>query len=441
MSGQSTEVSRRLGLDYWKLWTASAVSNIGDGVLLAALPILATRLSGSPAAIGLVTTLMTLPWLLLSLPAGAVADRVDRQRIMVFADMYRAALVGGLAIIAATGELRMWMLWILAFGLGAGEVFFDSGSQAIVPRLVADHQLERANGMRLSAETAGNTFIGPPLGTALFAAAVWLPFGVDAASFVIAAVLVVSLSGRIRASRPAPTAPTQPQSWRSDIRDGARWVNDHRLIKVLIVASVLGNMSFLIYESTFVLFARDELGVSERGFGVLLAVIGGGALLAGMIADRVAEKIGRRTAMLVGAGGPVLATLGIAAFPVAWWVAAMLAVQMMLATMWSIIAMSLRQRLVPTELFGRVNSLFRFFAYGAMPVGALLGGVLASVAGLRAPYIASAVLMFGALLLVIYELRPATIDAALAAAAPTETPTQPSWPAPTGSPAPSISQP
>ena len=410
---RTDQVSSSLGPNYWKLWTASGISNIGDGVLLAALPILATRITDNPASIGLVTTLMTLPWLLVALPAGALADRVDRRRIMVSSDLVRASLVGALACVAAFGEVRMWMLWVLAFGLGVGEVFFDSGSQAVVPDLVADQQLERANGMRLSVETAGNTFIGPPLGTVIFAAAAWLPFGVDAASFVVAALLVGSL--RLRSAGPSTRDRADPTaSWRTDIREGARWVKNHRLIRVLILASVLGNMSFMVYESTFVLFATEELGVSERGFGVLLAVIGGGALLAGMVADRVADRLGRRMAMLIGAGGPVLATLAIAAAPVAWWVALMLAVQMMLATTWSIIAISLRQRLVPSHLYGRVNSLFRFFAYGSMPIGAALGGLLASVAGLRAPYLASAALMSAALLLVIVELRPAVIDAALA---------------------------
>jgi MFS family permease len=419
MTEQVQQAPSRLGSDYWKLWTASGISNIGDGVLLAALPILASRVTDSAAAVGLVATLMTLPWLLVALPAGAVADRWDRRRIMVCADLFRASLVGVLACVAAFGDVQMWMLWVLAFGLGAGEVFFDSGSQAIVPHLVADHQLERANGMRLSVETAGNTFIGPPLGTAIFASAVWLPFGVDAASFVVAAALVGSIALR-SLPKPAATGGDAAATWREDIREGARWVRNHQLIRVLILASVLGNMSFMVYESTFVLFATDELGVSERGFGLLLAVIGGAALVAGMVADRVAERLGRRAAMLIGAGGPILATLAIAAAPVAWWVALMLAVQMMLATTWSIIAMSLRQRLVPSHLYGRVNSLFRFFAYGAMPVGALLGGLLASVAGLRAPYVASAVLMFGALLLVIFELRPAAIDAALSAASATQ---------------------
>jgi MFS family permease len=408
-----TPPAPRLGANYWRLWAASAVSNVGDGVLLTALPILAARVTDSRVSIGLITTFLSLPWLLLALPAGALLDRFDRRMLMVAADVFRAVLVAVLAVVAAFADVQMWMLWVLAFGLGAGEVFFDSGSHAIIPTIVASEQLERANGMRAAVEVAGNTFIGPPLGAKLITVAAWIPFGIDAVSFVVAAMLITSLTAR---RSPVAESSEQRGQWRDDVREGMRWARHHSLIRVLIISGVLGNMSFIIYESTFVLFAKEELGVSEEGFGVLMAVIGGGALLAGVVADRVAARLGRRLAMLIGAGGPVLATLAIAAAPVAWWVALMLAVQMVLATIWNIIAMSLRQRLIPNHLFGRVNALFRFFAWGSLPIGAVLGGVLASVAGLRAPYVASAGLMLLAFVLVVTRMRPAAIDAALAAA-------------------------
>lgn len=412
----------RLGANYWRLWTASAVSNVGDGVLLTALPVLAARVTDSRISVSLITTFLSLPWLLLAVPAGALLDRFDRRLLMVAADVFRAILVGTLAIVAAFTDVQMWMLWVLAFGLGAGEVFFDSGSHAILPTIVDSDRLERANGLRAAVEIAGNTFIGPPLGAALFGVAVWIPFGIDAASFVVAAILITSLTIR-RAPAAADAGPRTP--WSDDVREGVRWARHNPLIRVLIIAGVLGNMSFIIYESTFVLFAKEELGVSNLGFGVLMAVIGGGALMAGVVADRVAMRLGRRLAMLIGAGGPVVATLAIAALPVAWWVALMLAVQMILATIWNIIAMSLRQRVVPNHLFGRVNALFRFFAWGSLPIGAALGGLLASVGGLRAPYVASAGLMLVAFVLVLTRMRPAAIDAALAAAADGGSPSEP----------------
>ena len=172
---------------YWRLWTASAISNLGDGVFVIALPLLATRLTNDPISVSLIAAFFTIPWLLFALPVGVILDRVDRRQVLVVADLFRGALVGGLALVAAFSDVQMWMLWVLAFGLGVGEVFFDNCSQAILPSIVPENQLERANGYLYATEVATNTVIGMPLGSAFFAFAVWLPFGIDAASFVLAA--------------------------------------------------------------------------------------------------------------------------------------------------------------------------------------------------------------------------------------------------------------
>ena len=148
---------------FWRLWTASAVSNLGDGMFVIALPLLATRLTDDPISIGLIAAFFTIPWLLFALPVGALIDRSDRRRVMVTADLCRGALVGGLALVAAFSDVQVWMLWVLAFGLGLGEVFFDSGSQTILPALVPGEQLERANGYLYATEVAANTYLGMPL--------------------------------------------------------------------------------------------------------------------------------------------------------------------------------------------------------------------------------------------------------------------------------------
>ncbi|MCB0998896.1 MAG: MFS transporter [Acidimicrobiales bacterium] len=422
---------RGLGGSYWRVWTASLISNIGDGVLLAALPILAARSTSSATLVGLVATFATLPWFLVTLPAGAIVDRLDRRRVLVVTDLFRAALLALIAVAVAGTDVPIGVLWALALGLGIGEVFFDLSSQAILPTIVSQRRFDRANGLRYAAEIGGNTFVGPPLGAALFAVAAWLPFAVDAATFVAAAILALSLRGRFRPSRtvaPGPvdadaetdrTVPLERERWIDDIRAGITFVRGAPLLPTLIAAGVLGNMSFLMYESTFVLFATDELGVSERGFGWLLAATGIGAVAGGAVADRVVSRLGRRTTMLVGAGGPVFATGSIALVPEVWVVAVMLTVQVVLGTLWTIVAISLRQQLTPNHLYGRVNSLFRFFAWGAMPVGALLGGLIAGTVGLRATYVASALVMFVAFVLIATRLRTSVIDAALAAARPT----------------------
>jgi len=426
VTATTTPAPARLPAAYWRLWVASAISTIGDGVLIGALPILATRVTKDRLSIGLMSTFFSIPWLLFALPVGAIIDRVDRKRMLVAVDVARAVLIGGLAAAAAFSTVHVWMLWALAFGLGVGEVFFDSTSQTILPAVVQPELLPKANGMRYAVETTGNTFVGAPLGTLLFAVAVWLPFGLDAVSFVVSALLVTTLRGRFRPE--GLGLGVRPPQWRKDIATGLRFLWGSRVLRTLAFVIALTNLAFATCESTFVLFATQQLGVSTRLFGVLIAVVGAGSIAAGIAGGWLVNKVGRRFAILVASFVPILTMLSIGIIAVTWWVVAMITVQAVMVTIWSIIAVSLRQRMVPDGMFGRVNSVFRWFSWGAMPVGALLGGVMAKVFGLRAPYFAGAAVMALAYLLIISSLRERDIDRAIAANTPrrgTDDPTPP----------------
>ncbi len=394
---------------YWRLWTASAISNLGDGVFVIALPLLASRLTHDPISVSLIAAFFTIPWLLFALPVGVILDRVDRRQVLVVADLFRGALVGGLALVAAFSDVQMWMLWVLAFGLGVGEVFFDNCSQAILPSIVPENQLERANGYFYATEVATNTVIGMPLGSAFFAFAVWLPFGIDAASFVLAAVLAASLRGAFR-----PSANPSTESIATDLRGGLRWLLDHSLLRNLALVVTLMNLAFAATQATFVLFAKNVLHVSERSFGPLLAVVGAGSLLAGLAGGKLVEVVGRRAVMLVAGLSPAVTSVVIGLYPHTWLVIAMTTVQAFMTTLWSILAVSLRQQIVPGHLFGRVNSVYRWISTGAMSIGALIGGGMASIFGLRAPYFAAAALLLVATAVVATTLT----SAALAAASP-----------------------
>ncbi|CAN5514706.1 MFS transporter [soil metagenome] len=392
---------------YWRLWAAAGISNAGDGVFVIALPLLAARITDQPSSIALVATFFTIPWLLFSVPIGALIDRADRRRVLVIADLCRGALVGGLAVIAAFDDVRLWMLWVLAFGLGLGEVFFDNGSQAILPSVVEEHQLERANGLLYTSETAGSTFVGMPIGSTLFAVAVWLPFGIDAASFVVAAILAASLRGSFR---PAPRAGSS--GLMSEMRAGLNWLAHHHVLRNLTLGVALINLALAATQATFVLFALEELHISRVWFGPLVAIIGAGSLVAGIVGGRVVGKVGRRFAMLVAGLAPVLTSLAIGLWPVAWWVILMTTVQALTITIWSIVAVTLRQQLVPDYLFGRVNSAYRWISSGVMPVGAILGGLTADRFGLRAPYFAAAAVLLLAYGVVALRLSAAELAAA-----------------------------
>ena len=397
---------------YWRLWAAAGISNAGDGVFVIALPLLASEITDQPSSIALVATFFTIPWLLFSVPIGALIDRADRRRVLITADLCRGALVGGLALVAAFSDVQLWMLWVLAFGLGLGEVFFDNGSQAILPSVVDEQQLERANGLLYSSEIAGSTFVGMPLGSALFGFAVWLPFGIDAATFVVAAILAASLRGSFRPAPRAGTTGDAPTSLITEMRAGLNWLARHHVLRNLTLGVALMNMALAATQATFVLFAIEELNISKGWFGPLVAIIGAGSLLAGIVGGRVVSKVGRRFAMLVAGLAPILTSLAIGLLPVAWWVILMTTVQALTITIWSIVAVTLRQQLVPNYLFGRVNSVYRWISTGVMPIGAMIGGLTADWFGLRAPYFAAAALLLMAYAVVALQLSAAELTAA-----------------------------
>lgn len=416
----------RLSAAYWRLWTASTISNLGDGVFLVALPLLAAHLTSSKVAISLVAAAASLPWLLLSLPIGAIIDRTDRRRVLIAADTFRAVLVGTLAALVAADAVHIWMLWVAALALGVAEVFFDNSSQALVPAVVPAHLLERANGRRYAAEIAANTFIGTPLGSVFFSIAIWLPFGVDAASFALAVLLVVSIGGRFHASRAvgpqtATVEPVEPAdsagtTLRHETIEGLRWLWKFPLMRSLAVALGLSNLGFAVSEAVFVLFAREELGISDRSYGFLLGVMGVGAVVGAMLGERIGKLLGQAgaiyTALVIWALTLVLTGL----FPVTWFVASLAAIVSMAASTWNVITVSLRQQVIPPELFGRVNSVYRWFGWGTIPIGAVLGGQVATHFGLRSTYFVGGAFVVLAILVLLPHLDQRKIDAVLAEA-------------------------
>jgi MFS family permease len=244
------------------LWTASTISNLGDGVFLVALPLLASRLTRSELSISFIGVAAALPWLLFSLPVGALVDRVDHRLLMVRADTFRAITVGALAIAVATHNVHIWMLWLAAGLLGAAEVFFDNASQAMVPSLVPLQLLEKANGRRYASEIAANSFVGTPIGSVLFVVAMWLPFGFNAASFTIAACLVLTI--RATTTPRLPAADLKRRRLRDEVAEGLRWLSGHQVLRGLAIAASLSVLGMQMTAAIFVLFAQDLLHLSDR---------------------------------------------------------------------------------------------------------------------------------------------------------------------------------
>jgi MFS family permease len=387
----TVETSRTPRLDgrYYKLFTASVISNLGDGVGTIAYPWLASAVTRDPVLVALVFVAQRLPWLVFTLPAGVITDRVDRRKAMVAMDVCRFGLTLAVAFAvlgrqgslpdpgeldAVTGtQTGLYLIVLLAtLLLGMAEVLRDNSGQTMMPALVDTSQLEKANGRMWSAEGVANQFAGPPLGSLLLAVAFSLPFFLDAASFFVAAALVFLIPGTFRPDG-HETRETKP--WRVELAEGFRWLWGHSLLRPMAIILGIMNAASMIFFSTFVLFAQEVLDVGP----LLFSVIGFGGAIGGVVGGFVTAQVTRRlgsgtclSLTLIGTA-VVTALIGLSSHWVP--VLVLFAVMSLLAILWNVITVSLRQSIIPSHLLGRVNSVYRFFAWGMMPIGAAIGGL------------------------------------------------------------------
>ena len=383
----------RLSRDYWRLWWANAISSTGDGAFVAALPLLAVTITQDPRLVSVVAAATYLPWLLLSLPAGAVVDRYDRATLMWRAQAVQAAVVTIIVVLVVVHQASIETLAAAGFLLGSAEVIFSNAAQSILPALVPPELLPKANGSQQVSLTVGESFLGPPAGSLLFAAAAALPFGLDAASFAGSAALVARLPRTGHAPKNAENAENAKRpKIRTQIAEGLRWLAGHRLLRVVAVLLGIYNFANQMGQAVLVLLATQTLHVSSRGYGLLLAASAVGSVVGGLVNPILSRRIGMLPSLVLPAFVTAAAFVGIGLAPGPIVVAALLAVQGFSVTMWNVVTVSLRQRVVPAHLLGRVNSVYRMLGWGLMPLGALAGGFVAHAAGLRAPYIVAGLL-------------------------------------------------
>jgi MFS family permease len=380
-------VSARLGADFTKLWTASAVSNIGDGVTMAAGPLLVASITTDPALVGGAVFVQQLPWLLFSLISGAYVDRLDRRRLVVIVNTLRAVALATLTITVASDTVTVAVVYTVFFLLGAGETLADTASAAFLPAIVAPDRLATANSRLMATFTIANQFVAKPLGAWLFVIAAAVPFGVNALTFAVAAALVAMI-------RPIPALPPAPhRSLHAEIADGVRWLWGHRLLRTLAVSMGLANIAYCAAFATLVLYARQRLGLSDVGYGLLLTTFAIGGLLGTVLAPRLQEMLGAGTLLRAGLLVEVIThtTLAITTTPL---VAAAILIVFGIHTMvWGVIVVTLRQRVVPHTLLGRVGSVYALLDLGGAALGSLLGGALARTWGLTTPFWIAAAVM------------------------------------------------
>ena len=430
-------MSKKLGSSYWKLWTATAISNLGDGVSMVAYPWLASAVTRSPILIAAAGFASRLPWLIFTLHAGVLTDRFDRRKLIVAMDFMRGLLTVFVGFVVffnkdsfpALDELTSitnletnWPIYftllITAFLFGLAEVLRDNSAQTLMPSVVDKENLEKANGRMWSAESLTNSFIGPPLGSLLIGIAIFIPFFFDAVSFFFAVALIASLKGTFK-----PVADDKPRekiNFKAEIKEGYVWLWAHPLLRPMAI--ILGSMNGLgtMVGATFILFAQEVLETSVFTFALLGTAGAVGGTVGGLLAPKISAKLGSGRSLAMTLAAAPIGSL-IIALTTTWQVVWVVVVfETFFAVLWNTITVSLRQSIIPTHLLGRVNSVYRFFAWGSIPIGMFVGGGLVSALtlvlsrenALRAPYLFGVVLGLLLWALAAPRLTTAKIEAA-----------------------------
>jgi MFS family permease len=399
----------RMTAGFAKVVVSSGLSNLADGVFQIALPLVTLGITRDPTAFAVVTVAGRLPWLLFALPAGALADRLDRRRTMFLVDVGRGVLIGGLAVAVATEWDSLLLLCVVAFALGIGETLFDTAAQSIVPSLVDSDDLSRANGRLYAVEMTMNQFIGPPLGGLLVGIAATGALVGSAGAYAAAAGALALIAGSFRPEREG-----QPTRLWTDIAEGVRYLGRHRLLRTLAVLTGVANLWGTAMLTILPLYAvrPSPMDLSEAGYGVLLTTGALGALAGSVLAAPAERLFGRPRLLLVAFVSFALSAAipGVTANPVV--VGAFMALGGAGAVAWNVVTVSLRQRIAPDRMLGRVNAGYRLLAWGSMPVGAFVGGVLADAFGLRNAFLIAAAASLAFLPMLLAVVTDEALDAA-----------------------------
>jgi MFS family permease len=380
---RETVLPAALGVDFRRIWPAAVISNLGDGALLAAGPLLVASITSAPAAVGAAAFVQQLPWLLFALFSGALADRLDRRTMIVAADLFRGGVLAALGVAVLVGSSPLWAIYVALFLLGTAETLADSASGALLVSAVPKDQLGKANARLFATGTVLQGLGGPPLGALLFAVGAGVPLVFDAVTFVAAAALIARV-----AVRPVPTKPAGTALW-TEVRDGVRWLWGHVGVRTLACSILVMNITFCAAFATWVLYARERLGLSDTQFGFLVAVGAVGGVLGMPVYHLLEPRVGSLTLLRAGLIIETAVHLVLALTRSPWVAGATMAVFGVHAVVWGIVSTTARQLATPDALMGRVNSVYLLASVGGAAIGSALGGVLAQRFGLTAPFAAA----------------------------------------------------
>jgi len=370
----------RLGRSFRWLLASSWVTNLGDGITLAAGPLLVASQTHNPLAVAMATLLQRLPWLMFGLYAGVVADRVDRRLIVIVTGLVRAAILVLLAASILTHRVDTGVVLVALFLFGVNETFGDTTTSTLLPMLVDKRDLGIANARALTGVIVWNQLAGPPIGAALFAAGMALPF-LSETVCVLAGVLLI-----LRVQLPAHLTRGPAARVREDIREGWRWLWAHPAVRTLAITIFTFNVTFGAAWSVLVLYARERLGMGALGFGLITTAMAVGGLVGtasyGWLERRVPLGVIMRGGLII----ETLTHLALALTRWAWFALIVFVIFGAHAFVWGTTSTSVRQRAVPTEFQGRVGSVYLTGMVGGIVIGAAIGGLVASAWGVTAPF-------------------------------------------------------
>lgn len=364
---------------FWVFWASQAASNLADGFFRVALPLLAIQLTRDPLLVSGVAFALTLPWLLLSLPVGVFVDRWDRRLTMVIANGARVAILAASVYLLVLGQMNIFVLYFVALGLGIAETITDTAAGAILPALVPTSKLEQANARLVSVQTITNQFLGPPLGSSLVTLSMAYALGSSGLFYFAAILFLLPVRGIFTAKRQIS------RRLYNEIREGVDfiWASPNLQVIITIVSGL--NFCWSAYYALIVLYAVQPgpMGLTPFQYGLVLASIGVGGALGAYLVDNVQKYVERQWLLLGDILGSLLLftvsllTVNFYVFLIAGAIAGIA------GSVSNVALVSLRQRIVPDELLGRVGGASRLFGYGALSLGAASAGVIAQYIGIR----------------------------------------------------------
>jgi MFS family permease len=383
----STVLPAELGSDFRKIWPAAAISNLGDGAMVAAGPLLVASITDEPVAVGAAAFVQQLPWLLFALFSGALVDRLDRRLMIVAADTFRAVVIGALGLAVLLDHSPLWAIYLTLFLLGTAETLADNAAGALLVTAVPKTQLGKANARLYATGTLFNQLGGPPIGALLFAVGSGVPLVLDAITFAAAAALIARVNSRPRLD------PTAREPLWTEVREGIHWLWNHAGVRTLAWAILVMNITFCAAFATWVLFARERLGLTDTQYGLLISAGAIGAVAGMPVYHLLEPRVGSLTLLRAGLVIETAVHLVLALTRNPWVAGTTMAVFGVHAVVWGIVSTTARQLATPEALMGRVNSVYLLASVGGAALGALLGAVLAQQLGLVAPFVFAFVAM------------------------------------------------